>query len=202
MKRELRFTRDAQLELRGEEKKPVISGYAAVFNSPTNIGSMFREVIKPGAFARAIKENQDVRALVDHIPDKILGRTKSGTLRLSEDEKGLRYEIDPPNTTVATDLLESIRRGDIDQSSFAFTPKSQTWRKDGEQLVREINDVDLYDVSPVTYPAYESTSVSVRSLFPDGTPEIPEEYRDDKKPVVSANELERMRLSLRLHELS
>jgi hypothetical protein len=90
----------------------------------------------------------------------------------------LRYEIDPPDTTAGRDIVESIKRGDVDGSSFGFMPKSQTWRKEGKILVRELNDVDLFDVSPVTFPAYNSTSVHVRSMFPDGEIEIPAEYRE------------------------
>lgn len=177
-KREFRFLPHAEVRLVGDEKKPVVSGYAAVFNTPADIAGMFREVVKPGAFARAIREKQDVRGLVDHDPSRIIGRTKSGTLRLSEDEKGLRYEIDAPDTTTGRDIVESIKRGDIDGSSFGFMAKSQTWRKDGNMAVRELNDVDLFDVSPVTFPAYNSTSVNVRSMFPDGKIEIPTEYRE------------------------
>jgi HK97 family phage prohead protease len=159
------------------DEKPQISGYAAVFDQATKIGDFFTEIIKPGAFTRALQENQDVRALINHDSNLVLGRTKSKTLRLTVDAKGLRYEIDPPNTTIANDLRESIIRGDIDQSSFAFVATKQLWREEGDQLIREIIDVDLYDVSAVTYPAYDATSVSARSLFPDGDVEIPEEFR-------------------------
>lgn len=176
MKREVRFTNNSEMRAAGDEK-PQISGYAAVFNQETKIGSYFTEIIKPGAFTRALQEKQDVRALINHDSNLVLGRTKSKTLRLVEDDKGLRYEIDPPNTTIANDLRESIIRGDIDQSSFAFVAVKQVWREEGEQLIREIVDVDLYDVSAVTYPAYDATSVSARSLFPDGDVEIPEEFR-------------------------
>ena len=141
-----------------------IAGYAAVFDETTNIGGMFDEVVRKGAFARAIKDGQDVRALWNHDPNHVLGRTKAGTLKLEEDKKGLWMEIDPPNTQFAHDLMESMRRGDIDQMSFAFRAVEETWteRKD-EATLRELKDVDLYDVSPVTYPAYEGTSVGLRS---------------------------------------
>lgn len=150
-------------ELRAEADSPKISGYAAVFNSTTDLG-YFEERIKPGAFARAIKEQQDVRALWNHDPNYVLGRTKSGTLRLAEDNVGLQIEIDPPETQTARDLVESIRRGDVDQMSFAFIPTKETWtERQGMLPLREIEDVNLYDISPVTYPAYPATTVGLRS---------------------------------------
>lgn len=116
----------------------------------------------------------DVRALIDHDPSRILGRTSSGTLRLTVDDIGLRYEIDMPNTSYARDLMESMKRGDINQSSFAFrvnyeNPDAEEWRFNDKLGVyeRTIKDFsNIFDVSPVTYPAYPSTVsiVSQRSL--------------------------------------
>lgn len=151
-------------ELRMDEEARKIEGYASVFNEETDIGGMFREVVRPGAFGRAIKEKQDVRALWNHNPDHIIGRTKAGTLSLQEDKKGLRISIDPPDTQFARDLMESIRRGDVDQMSFAFRAVEEQWtERKGEPSLRELVDLDLYDVSPVTYPAYEGTQVGLRS---------------------------------------
>lgn len=151
-------------ELRMDEEARKIEGYASVFNEETDIGGMFREVVRPGAFKRAIKEKQDVRALWNHNPDHIIGRTKAGTLSLQEDKKGLRISIDPPDTQFARDLMESIRRGDVDQMSFAFRAVEEQWtERKGEPSLRELVDLDLYDVSPVTYPAYEGTQVGLRS---------------------------------------
>jgi HK97 family phage prohead protease len=217
VKKEIRFFRVVpEVRAAGDGEAPMISGYAAVFNQPTDIGGMFEEVIMPGAFSRAIKEKQDVRGLVDHNPERIIGRTKSGTLRLKEDKTGLSYEIDPPNTTVANDLVESLRRGDIDQSSFSFIAVEQMWREEktdaGTKLIREIHDCDIFDVSPVTFPAYEGTSAGVRSSAAEM---VPTEYRskyvlkeetrnEDPAAAVAAakNEqyLERMNLKLRLAE--
>jgi len=151
-------------ELRADKEAGTIEGYAAVFNEEASIGGMFREVIKPGAFKRAIKDGQDVRALWNHDSNHILGRTKADTLTLEEDKKGLWISIIPPNTRFASDLVESIRRGDIDQMSFAFIATEEKWiEKKDEPALREIIDVDLFDVSPVTYPAYEGTEVGLRS---------------------------------------
>jgi hypothetical protein len=170
-----------EVRVQKEADKPtLITGYAAVFNSVSKISSSFSEVIRPTAFTRALKEKQDVRALFNHHAGKVLGRTKPGTLRLSVDAKGLRYEIDAPNTTVAHDLIESIDRGDIDASSFGFVARGQKWNettKDGvTTYLREILDVDLLDVSPVTYPAYASTTAGVRSQLFEGL-DIPKEIR-------------------------
>lgn len=180
MKKEIRTITVAELRAKGGDK-PGIEGYAAVFNKRSENLGWFREEIMPGAFSRALKEDQDVRALVNHNPDKIIGRTKSGTLQLTEDAKGLRFSCDLPDTQDARDLLESIKRGDIDQCSFGFAVRKQTWIDEKDPAtgqmssVRQLNDVDLFDVSAVTYPAYPQTSVDVRSLFPDG---VPEDVRD------------------------
>jgi len=162
--KEVRYLTADSLEVRVDDDRPVIEGHAAVFNKETVIGDYFREVIKPGAFKRAIREKQDVRALFNHDPNHVLGRTPAGTLHLSEDKRGLKIAIDPPDTQFANDLLTSIRRGDVDQMSFAFRATEEKWiEKKGEMSLRELHDVDLYDVSPVTYPAYEATDVGLRS---------------------------------------
>lgn len=163
MKRETRFiTHRAAIEQRADSPKPMLVGYAARFNSPTMIGDYFEERIAPGAFATAIGRD-DVRALINHDDDLVLGRTKSGTLRLQEDASGLRVEIDPPDTSYANDLIVSMQRGDIDQMSFGFRAVKQEWDETGPILKRTILEVELFDVSPVTFPAYESTEIAVRS---------------------------------------
>ena len=158
-----------EVEERAEGRK-VIRGYAAVFGAVADLGT-FTESIEPGAFADAI-QSSDVRALFNHEPDHILGRTKSGTLRLKEDEKGLHYEADAPNTTLGRDITESIKRGDISGNSFSFTIREDRWEpveppEEAEgppKMHRTIVAVDrLFDVGPVTYPAYEQTVVSARS---------------------------------------
>lgn len=141
----------------------VIEGYASIFNSRTNIGDMFEEVIAPGAFAEAVSSQADVRALFNHNWDKVLGRTKSGTLRLSEDDHGLKFEVDLPDTTSGRDLAESLKRGDISQCSFGFIPVNETWDWDLETPLRTINSVELFEISVVSLPAYEDTEVALRS---------------------------------------
>ena len=153
------------VETRAEDGGPVrLSGYAAVFGVDAEIAGMFVERIAPGAFSRAVVAD-DVRALFNHDANFVLGRTTSGTLALSEDATGLRYDVTPPDTTWARDLMVSVARGDISQSSFAFSVEADSWDYPKNALpVRTIKAAKLYDVSPVTYPAYAETTVSARSL--------------------------------------
>lgn len=141
----------------------LITGYAATFgNLSVDLGG-FIEKIRPGAFAESLRRGDDVRALVDHNASLIIGRSTMGTLRLWEDKKGLRIEIDPPSNAIGQGIVESIRRGDVNQMSFAFYTVKDDWFYEGDQLVRNLIACDLIDVSLVTYPAYPSTSCSVRS---------------------------------------
>lgn len=168
--RELRLLTGLKIERRdgGEEYIPTITGYAAVFDTETVIGGKdwgFREKIAKGAFTDALKVS-DVRALFNHEEEYVLGRTKSGTLRLMEDARGLKVEIDPPDTQDARDLITKMQRGDIDQMSFAFTMEGgiQTWDETGDMPLRVIEKVgELLDVSIVTYPAYPETEAAARS---------------------------------------
>ncbi|AQU06100.1 HK97 family phage prohead protease [Dehalococcoides mccartyi] len=152
-------------ELRAEadsEGTPKIKGHAAVFNKQSVALVGFREQILPGAFAKTITKS-DIRALWNHDPNYVLGRNKSDTLRLVEDEKGLSIEIDPPDTQWARDLMVSIKRGDVSQMSFGFHVIKDHW--DNDNSLRTLVEVELFDVSPVTYPAYPQTDVSVRSAL-------------------------------------
>lgn len=147
-----------------ETESRTIAGYAAVFDSDSQDLGGFTERIAPGAFANALNIS-DVRALFNHDPNHILARNTSGTLRLVEDATGLRYEFDAPNTTLGNDLLEMIKRGDVNQSSFGFTVQDDEWEERDGKVYRTIKQVKrLYDVSPVTYPAYPDASVGVRSM--------------------------------------
>jgi len=176
-------TISSPVEVRAVDGRPTtLAGYAAVFNEETVIAGFFREVILPGAFTNAIAAD-DVRAQFNHgdggaLP---LGRTSAGTLRLTEDDRGLHYEIDMPDTTQARDLLVSVKRGDVAESSFMFDVESsadETWdyapTKNGQLPLRQIKRVKLYDVSPVVFPAYEGTSVSARAMvLKDAPPAVP-----------------------------
>jgi len=167
---ERRCLPSAELRVDDSGAAPKIIGYAAVFDVFTDIGGMFRERIQKGAFTKTIKE-ADIRALWNHNPDYVLGRNKAGTLRLWEDSKGLGYEINPPATSWANDLIASAKRGDVNQSSFGFTVNKQDI--DYEKGERTLIDVTLYDVSPVTFPAYPTTSAQVRSAFAKQDPPDP-----------------------------
>lgn len=149
----------------------VLRGHAAVWWRKKDPGTEYKlwgdmvERIDPGAFTRALADSQDVRALFNHDASHVLGRTASGTLRLSEDKRGLAYEIDLPDTQLAKDLAASITRGDITGSSFSFTVLREEWKLEKDREVRTILEVDtLFDVGPVTFPAYGATDAGLRSL--------------------------------------
>lgn len=155
-----------KIEVRAAEGDAVkLIGYASVFNVEATIAGFFREKIAPGAFTTAIKED-DVRGLFNHDPNFVLGRNTAGTLALSEDESGLRYEADPPDTQWARDLMVSVKRGDVNQSSFGFQVVREEWTNPenrAELPLRTILEARLFDVSVVTYPAYEETSAEART---------------------------------------
>jgi HK97 family phage prohead protease len=150
--------RRTALELRTEGRKLV--GYAATFGARAQIAD-FTETIAKGAFAGSLANERDVLGLVDHDPGKLLARTASGTLRLAEDDKGLRFELDVPDTQLGRDILALAERRDIGGASFGFrVPKGgDKWEGRNRTLTR----VDLFDVSVVqSFPAYPQTSVSAR----------------------------------------
>jgi len=146
-------------EIRAEGRK--LTGYAATFGNETRILD-FHEKIAPGAFAASLRSNPDILALVDHDPSRVLARTKSGTLRLSEDERGLKFELDVPDTSAGRDVLALAARGDLGGMSFGFTVPDggDIWTGDR----RELRNVVLHEISVVqSFPAYGGTSVQARS---------------------------------------
>lgn len=148
-----------------DDVSPMIKGHAAVFEERTSIPFWgFDEMVARNAFTDTIKQD-DVRALFNHDANFVLGRNTSKTLRLSEDNKGLAIEIDPPDTQVARDLMQLLKRGDISQMSFAFQIEKESWEKGGEGKpdLRILERVKLFDVSVVTFPAYEGTDAGLRS---------------------------------------
>lgn len=157
------FVPELRVERRDGEA-PRIRGHAAVFDKLSeNLGG-FREKIAPGAFADTIKAD-DVRALFNHSPDFVIGRNRAGTLRMTEDDRGLAVDIDPPDTAFARDLMISMERGDINQMSFGFVTQRDEWdQSDPKAIVRTLQQVRLFDVSVVTYPAYPQTDAAVREL--------------------------------------
>ena len=144
----------------------VIEGHAAVFDSwSETLGNIFpfKEIVRKGAFKDSIGKD-DIRALFNHDPNYVLGRNRSGTLELTEDEVGLRVRITPPDTTWARDLQASIKRGDISQMSIGFIVEDDEWSTRSGMDVRELKRVQLFDVSPVTFPAYTATDVGIRAM--------------------------------------
>jgi len=193
MKLEQRFfAADVKIEERaatGSASQPLIRGYAAVFNQLSQVMWGFREQIAPGAFAACMED--DVRALWNHNTDYVLGRTKSGTLRLAEDNTGLMCEVAPADTQLTRDFMGMIQRGDVDQMSFGFVTLEDEWDMDDQdQVIRTIRKVKLYEVSPVTFPAYTQTSVAVRGQAVDGlyVPEIPATCRRALDVAAGAGE--------------
>lgn len=156
--RETRQAVDGMLTAAGR----TLEGYAAVFGVETRIKD-FREIVMPGAFSASL--GRDILALVDHDPVKVLARTRSGNLKLKEDGKGLRFSVALPDTTLAHDVLEMVKRGDMGGCSFAFqvAPGGETWQ--GKR--RELRAVTLYEISVVSaWPAYAGTSVQARAKLP------------------------------------
>jgi len=157
-------------ELKAAVEGRTVEGYASVFNSMSEDLGGFREIILPGAFSEVL--DNDVRALYNHDSNYLLARTTSGTLELKEDDKGLYYRFEMPNTSYGNDMLELFRRGDLSQSSFGFTVKKDSWRMQDGQHVRYIERVgSLFDVSPVVFPAYSQASSGLRSAEPNGESE-------------------------------
>ena len=167
-KREQRCAKITELRIEPQENGlPVIQGHAAIFDSLSqDLGGIFpfKERICKGAFKQSIGCD-DIRALWNHDPNYVLGRNKAGTLELKETVKGLLVRIYPPDTQWAKDLTESIKRGDISQMSFGFICEKDTWSCENGEDIRTLEQVKLFDVSPVTFPAYLDTNVGVRSAL-------------------------------------
>jgi len=187
IKKEVRFIPQEMRVKADEGGSKKIVGYAAKFNSLSEEMWGFREQIAPGAFTEALKKS-DVRALFNHDPNYILGRQSAETVSLTEDDVGLHYEIDPPDTQWARDIVSSIERGDIAESSFAFSMSGgvEEWDDTQKPSIRTIKSVgNLYDVSPVTYPAYPEATTGVRShkeIFEEHQNERTEESQEEEAP--------------------
>lgn len=164
-----RFLQASELRVDDSGDTPVIQGYAVRFNELSVMLWGFREEIAPGAFADSVA-NGDVRALWQHDTAQVLGRTAAQTLRLHEDDEGIAFTLDVPDTQAGRDAVTSIRRGDVDSMSFGFSvlPDGEKWRHDEhEQPIRTVTNGTLHEVSPVTWAAYPSTSVEARALWGD-----------------------------------
>jgi HK97 family phage prohead protease len=209
---EMRYVASAlAAERRAEGEIAALAGYASVFNQRSVELWGFYEVIAPGAFADSLAQGDDVRALWNHDPNWILGRTVNGTLRLREDENGLWSEIDPLDTSVNRGFVAAIERGDVSQMSFAFVAEDARWDLDeNEQWMRTVLRAKLYDVSPVTYPAYPSTSIGLRNAgtfdpvygyVPEPPPDMQRALHGDGAAAQALSQ-ERERLARRLRLLN
>lgn len=197
MKREVR-TLVAEIRAADPSEDGVLrfAGYAADFNVLSPDLGGFREQIAPGAFAGSLVAD-DIRALFNHDPNYVLGRNRAGTLRLSEDERGLHFDLDAPDAQWARDLHQSVKRGDVNQCSFAFEAIRDQWRTVEGRDERTLLEAKLYDVSIVTYPAYPSTAVAARSAA--------DVYADHARDVAAERtgalgRIENMRAKLALKE--
>jgi len=197
--KEVRTFNVSDIEVRNDDGKNVVVGYGAVFNSESNDLGGFVEYIAPGAFDGRLED--DVRFLINHdgLP---LARTTNNTLRLSVDERGLKYEADMPETTLANDLMTLLRNGTISQSSFAFTVEEDSWENVEGRNIRTINKVSrLYDVSSVTYPAYnEAGSFALRSL--ENWQEEQEKIKLDESLEKELKEVQKEEIDLRNRNLT
>lgn len=202
-----------RLEQRVDGKPPVIAGLAAVYYDGTpateyvlwddSYGRAVEHIL-PGAFDGAISRPDDVRGLFNHNPNCVLGRTAAGTMAIKTDAKGLNYEIQPGETTVARDVSEHLKRGDVTGSSFSFkvSGAGQKWTSttdaDGKtHEVREITAIDaLHDIGPVTFPAYDATTAGLRSA--EGVAELRKVRLELNRKSVAAPtpRLNAMRLEL------
>jgi len=195
-----------KIEIRSLSEKNVenvIVGYGSVFNHESRIiyedGKYFIEVIEPGAFDEALqREELNVLALIDHDKSRMLGRTKSGTLRLSVDDYGLKYEIDIPNTTLGRDIKEMINRGDYAESSFGFYVSKEhiRWSKSESGIpIRYISKIDFVsDISIVRNGAYSDSHVAIRELQ-----DLENEPEENSRAI---RDLEKMKLQIELLEIT
>jgi hypothetical protein len=171
--KEVRQLTTEKIEIRSvsEGQKKTIGGYAVKYNSPTLMrdrwGDEFLEEIASGAFDKSL-QNRNQKALWNHDTSKPLGSVSVGTLRFNSDMSGLNYDIDLPNNTYGNDAYESVQRGDVDGSSFGFRGNDDVWSKvqyEGKEIYkRSIVEADLFEVSPCTFPAYDSSDMCCRSL--------------------------------------
>ena len=155
--------RHLAIELRADTAGRKLAGYAATFGTPADIGGQFTETIRSGAFRASLASGADILALVDHSAEKLLARTRSGTLRLSEDGRGLAFDLDVPDTQLGHDLMTMAQRGDLGGCSFGFRVAAggEHWP---DKRTRELRSVELVEVSIVhAWPAYEGTSVAARA---------------------------------------
>lgn len=203
-----------KVEMRTDGDNSILDGHGAVFYDGTpateyilSQSYKWKERVSPNAFNRALDEHDDVRGLFNHDVNFILGRTMSGTMDLSVDKKGLRYEITLPETQQAADVATSVKRGDITGSSFSFWPTKTSWEEgeDGWEI-RTIEEVILLDLGPVTFPAYDGATSFARAEERSALQAIKEERDEflqikDEKETNNATNLDIINVRMRMIEL-
>lgn len=181
-----------------EDGKRTISGYAVKWEMKSvtmGYWKRFKEQFKKGAFSESLS-GDDQRALWSHDSSQVLGRTKNGTLRLFEDEIGLRFELDLPNTTLGNDAYETIKRGDVDGVSFGFSMVKEEWDEaDRDNIIRSVTKAKLFEISPVAFPAYPDSQVSARGHDP--YQEYVEERKKHDQVLTSQRERELQLMKLK-----
>ncbi len=190
-----------------DAQSPVIEGYGAVFYREGDAGTEYDvfgdgslvERIMPGAFDRAVRED-DVRSFFNHDPNLILGRRRPGaednTLEISTNERGLFYRVTPPATR--QDVIEAVARGDVNGSSFMFVPQRVTWIEEEDRWIRQIEQVQLWEVGPVAFPAYEATSSELRQAYAE---QIRAEFERIRSERQRRRESLRRRVAARLRAI-
>lgn len=176
------------VEIRSAIEGSKLSGHAAIFEQVALIGGSYYEQLSRSAFDEVLKTS-DARFLVNHDPSMILGRQGSGTLRMAADSTGLAFEVDLPNTSLGNDIRELVARGDLNEGSFGFIPGAieRSTAPDGKQMRTHTQIRELLDASLVTYPAYDGTSIYLRSI--------------DIKPVSTSSRSRLLRARLLAHQI-
>ncbi len=168
-----------------DDQGPLIVGHAAVFSSPSLDLGGFREIIQPGAFKRSLRANGgDLKSFFNHDPSFVLGRVDNKTLKVKEDAKGLAFEVSPPDTTWASDLLVSLKRGDIRDASFSFSVRTDKWETVKGENLRTLIDVDLHELGPVTNGAYPAADSQVRAMLEARGIKLDDEEAELLEPVL------------------
>lgn len=200
-KREYRIQSDEPLVLETrEDGTKKISGYAAVFNSDSVDFGYFVERIRPGAFEKTLRENPDVVALMSHDTGQPIARTSAGNLKISEDSRGLKFEMNPIDTEDGRKAVEWVRSGVAKGMSFGFMPVEDNWSTKNGKNLRELVEVRLYEISLVTFPAYPATEASMRSLEDIG--KAGEEFlKEQERKAKASTDTSRAKRFIKLYSI-
>lgn len=191
MERRMTPAGEIRVESRADGGKMIV-GYGAVFHREGDAGTEYqlwrdiKERVAPSAFDRALSEKHDARGLFNHDPNMLLGRVSAGTMRLSKDAKGLRYEIDIPDSPPGATVTTAISRKDLTGSSFSFRVVKESWEEREDFSIRTIEDVDLFDTGPVTFPAYDATTTGIRSADSDDAVKARDKWRSEQEAAAVA----------------